>query len=283
MPVPCIIVPAHNEASTIAETLAALAPIGQSADAGQLIVACNGCTDATAAVAQAAAPAARVLTIAERGKIGAINCALAEAKSGSVIVLDADILFSARCVEALAAALDEDGVTAASPQPQFDPAHAPWVVRAFYRAFARHPYLQQGVGGSGIYGLSTAGRRALGDLPAVVADDQYVRCFFPLASQRRVSMTGDQSPVHAVVRAPGSLRALLNAERRTRFGVDEVHKHLPDCEAAPSRGAMLRWMLGIALRQPIDSAVFLAVKIWAGATAGRFRPGIHKDWIPLRD
>jgi hypothetical protein len=46
---------------------------------------------------------------------------------------------------------------------------------------------------------------------------------------------------------------------------------------------MLRWMLGIALRQPIDSAVFLAVKIWAGATAGRFRPGIHKDWIPLRD
>jgi glycosyltransferase involved in cell wall biosynthesis len=279
MPVPCIIVPAHNEATTIAETLSALAPIGQSATAGQLIVACNGCTDGTEDIAQAAAPAARVLTIAERGKIGAINRALAEAGPGSVIVLDADIVVSPQCIAALASVLDQPGVMTASPQAQFDLGDAPWVVRAFYRAFARHPYLQQGVGGSGVYGLSAAGRAALGALPAVVADDQYVHCFFPLSAQRRVSLPG----VHAVVRPPGSLHALLDTERRSRFGVDEVHQRLPGGEMSLSRAQTLRWLLGVALRQPIDSAVFLVIKAWATATAGRFRPGSRKGWTTLRN
>jgi len=282
MTLSCIIVPAHDEASTIAETLMALAPIGQVATAVQLIVACNACTDATAQVAQAAAPAARVLTIADRGKVGAINRALAEAPPGSVIVLDADIVISPHCIAALADVLDEPGVMAASPHARFDFGRSPWAVRAFYRAFSRHPYLRQGVGGSGIYGLSEAGRAALGMLPAVVADDQYVRCFFPLAAQRRLGQNGDDTPIHALVRPPHSLTALLDSERRSRFGVDEVHRRLADRKPAMSRVQTLQWLLGVALRQPVDSAVFLAIKAWASATAGRFRPGSRKDWNTLR-
>lgn len=266
----------------IVQTLAALAPIGQNPAAGQLIVACNGCSDDTAELVRAAAPAARILIIAENGKIGAINHALAEAVPGKVIVLDADIVVSPQAIAALAAVLDQPGVMAASLQAQFDLTRSPWAVRAFYRAFAHHPYLEHGVGGAGIYGLSAAGRAALGALPAVVADDQYVRCFFALAAQRRVATANDGTPVHAVVCPPHSLRALLQSERRSRYGVNEVHRHLTAGEPAMSRAQTLHWLLGVAQRQPVDGLVFLVIKAWASATAGRFRTGRRKGWTPLR-
>jgi cellulose synthase/poly-beta-1,6-N-acetylglucosamine synthase-like glycosyltransferase len=277
-----IIIPAHNEASMIAATLAALAPIGQTASAGHVIVACNGCTDGTEAIAQAAAPAAHVLAIAERGKAGAINRALAHAADGAVIVLDGDIRVTAQAIAALAAALAEPGVMAASLHPQFVLDRATWPVRAFYQAFAGHPYLDQGVGGSGIYGLSAAGRAALGPFPAVVADDQYVRSFFPLSAQRRVGQADTGGPLQTLVLPPPSLGALLATERRTRVGVAEVRRLLPHRERELSRATALRWLLGVALRQPVAGAMFLVIKAWAGATAGRFRPGAGKDWTTLR-
>lgn len=283
MAAPCIIIPAHNEAIAIGWTLAALAPIGQVAGTAHVIIACNGCTDGTEAIAQAAAPAAQVLKLAERGKVHAINRALAEAPPGAVIVLDGDIAVSAAAIGALAMALAEPGVMAASLYPRFALDQADWVVRAFYGAYAAHPYLNRGVGGSGIYGLSANGRAALGPLPAVVADDQYVRCFFALSAQRRVGHTPENPAVHAVVRPPRSLGALLETERRTRFGVGEVQRILPHREREISRMATLRWLFGVALRQPVAGAIYLLVKIWANATAGNFRPDTRKGWAPLRE
>ena len=280
---PTIIIPVHNEARVIAATLAALAPIGQSAAAGEVIIACNGCTDGTEAIAQAAAPAARVLSLPERGKAQAINNALAQAAPGAVIVLDGDILVSPQAIDMLAQALAEPGVMAASLHPQFVLDKASWPVRAYYRAFVGHPYLDQGVGGSGIYGLSAAGRVALGALPAVVADDQYVRCFFPLSAQRRVRHNPADTMLRAMVRPPHSLAALLATERRTRFGVAEVWRLLPGREREISRMTTLRWLLGVALRNPLAGATFVVIKAWANATAGQFRPGRNKGWATLRD
>ena len=197
-------------------------------------------------------------------------------------MLDADVVVTPRSIAALATALDQSGVMAASLHVHFELGRSPWPVRAYYRAFARHPYLEAGVGGSGIYGLSATGRAALGPLPTVVADDQYVRCFFPLAAQRRVGGSDDQAPVHTVVHPPHSVRALLQSERRSRFGVDEVHRHLTEAEPALSRPQTLRWLLKLALRQQIDSAVFLVIKAWATATAGQFRTGSRKGWATMR-
>jgi glycosyltransferase involved in cell wall biosynthesis len=282
IPIPCIIVPAHNEAGTIAEALAALAPIGQDAAAGQLIVVCNGCSDDTAAIARAAAPAAVVLTLAERGKIGAINQGLALAAPGSVIVMDADVVLSPHCLDALGAALAQADVLAASPMPNFDLSRAPWPVRAYYRAFASHPYLQHGVGGSGVFGLSAQGRAALGTLPPMIADDHYVRSRFALSAQRRVTCTRDGTPVWAKVRPPYSLRALIHTERRSQFGVRDVHERLLGDGPTAGRSTTLRWMIATALRHPIDCAVFLAIKLWSQATAGRYRPGGMHGWTTLR-
>lgn len=278
--VPTLIMPAHDEAATIAATLAALAPVGCDPAAMPLIVVCNGCTDATATIAAAAAPHARVISTPERGKAGAINHALAEAAPGPVIVIDADVRPDPGCLEAIAAALDEPGVMAASAAARFELDHAPWPVRAYYRAFASHPYLRGGVGGSGIYGLSAAGRAAIAPLPAVVGDDQYVRVFFPEAAQRRITRCRSGQAVATSVHPPHSVHAMIATERRSRRGDQEVHALLPGARASTSLRATLGWLLRTALARPIDCAVLVAIKLWARATWGRHRS--DAGWDTLR-
>lgn len=279
-PALCVIVPAHNEAGAIARTLAALAPVGQIAAAGRLIVVCNACTDNTAEVAMRAAPAARVITISERGKAVAINRALDEAGPGMVLVVDSDVVFSAGCLDALVTTLALPGVMAASPVGQFDLADCPWIVRAYYRVFARQPYLHEGVGGSGVYGLSVAGRKALGKLPLLIADDHFVRSFFPLAEQRRIDCTASGKPVHVVVHPPHSLGALLDTEHRSRTGDQEVRRLLPD--APPAHARTVRWLIGPALRHPLEFIAFLAIKLLVRARLAGRKPVADRGWTPIR-
>ena len=234
----CVIVPAHNEAGLIARTLAALAPLGQDRAAGQLMVVCNACTDNTAEVAARAAPAARVMTIADRGKANAINRALAEADPGIVIVVDSDVILSPDCLAALVETLSQPDVMVASPAGKFDLTGCPWIVRAYYRVFVRQPYLHRGVGGSGVYGLSIAGRQRLGTLPLLIGDDHFVRCFFPETTQRRVDRTASGIPVHVDICAPHSLRALLHTERRSRLGDQEVPRLHRVQYARPGRNGL---------------------------------------------
>jgi glycosyltransferase involved in cell wall biosynthesis len=76
-----VIIPAHNEAALIGQCLtAALASTGPAVV--QLIVAANGCTDQTAAIAQGFVPQAtargwalQVLDLPKGGKPGALNAA----------------------------------------------------------------------------------------------------------------------------------------------------------------------------------------------------------------
>jgi len=277
---PCIIIPAHNEAATIAATLRQLDPIGRDPAAGQLIVACNGCSDATARIARATAPAATVLDLPARGKSAAINHALERAAPGAVIVVDADVPVSPGCIAALAQAVGEDGVLAASPAVQFDLEHSSWPVRAYMRVFAQHPYLHSGVGGAGVFALSAAGRAALGALPLRAADDHYVRSLFALAAQRRVDRDCAGEPLAVRVRPPYSLRALVQTERRMLVGVRDAHRRLPAHAAGHQRANSLRWLWRCAWRQPLDCAVFALVKLWVRLTVNR-----HPDddgWTTLR-
>jgi glycosyltransferase involved in cell wall biosynthesis len=275
MPAPCIIIPAHNEADTIAATLRQLDPIGRDPAAGQLIIACNGCTDDTAAIARSAAPAATVLTLDRRGKCAAINQALEQAAPGTVIVVDADVLVSTACLAALTAAVASGGVMAASPGVQFDLGQTSWPVRAYVRVFARHPYLHSGVGGAGVIALSAAGRAALGTLPDQAADDHYVRSIFPPAAQRRVDRDHAGQAVFARVRPPYSLGALVQTERRMVIGVRDVHRLLP-----AARAPQLRWLVAQILRHPIDGTIYAAVKLWARLTVNRHRA--DAGWETLR-
>lgn len=101
-----VLMPAHNEAEVIADTLAALTP--QLAPQDRLIVVADNCTDETAELARSAG--ATVLERnddARRGKGYALDCGLrfmAASPPAAVVIVDADCQFRAGSVRDLAAA-----------------------------------------------------------------------------------------------------------------------------------------------------------------------------------
>lgn len=63
-----VIIPAHNEEAVIARCLAAILRDAPAGHRMQIIVAANGCCDATAAQARKAAPEALVLDLPQGSK-----------------------------------------------------------------------------------------------------------------------------------------------------------------------------------------------------------------------
>lgn len=208
-----VIVPAYNEEKVIARTLDHLLDGWGGEAPPRIIVVCNGCRDRTADVARGFSQV-EVVEMAIGSKTAAINAGLAQTGDFPVLVVDADIRIGARALDALAGVLRQDGVMAASPSARLDTDRSSAPVRAYYRVWSTLGYLDSGVGGSGVYGLSQAGARALGALPPVIGDDTYVRWFFPLEQQRRVP--ADQS--EATIEAPHRLSSLLACEVRWQAG-----------------------------------------------------------------
>lgn len=273
-----VIVPARNEAAAIACLLRAIGA-DRPTPHRQVLVVCNACTDDTAKKAQAVAPTAEVLDLAEPGKGRAINAGLAAARHGIVMVLDADVTISGAALDALAAALAGEGVWAASPAVAFDLAGCDAWVRRYFRVFARHPYLQSGVGGAGVYGLSAAGRTALGPLPPVASDDGLVRSWIPPERQRRIVRDAAGRLVVSRVRPPRSLRQLLRAEARWRRGDRELAAlglTPPPCSLA-LRGLLRRREIALA-----DAAVYVLVKLAGRLLAAWTGKGGKGSWLPAR-
>ena len=108
-----IIVPCHNYASYVAETLHSLA--AQTRRPDELVVVDDGSIDDSAAVAASVLaglgdrlPGARVVSQPNRGLVGAVARGLAETDAEIFAVVSADDRARPRYVEALAAALDAD-------------------------------------------------------------------------------------------------------------------------------------------------------------------------------
>lgn len=272
-----VILPAHDEEATIGRALAAM---GAERDLPhrQVIVACNACTDRTAEVARAAAPWADVFEMPEGGKWRALNAALERARHDIVFIVDADVEVSEAALAAMADVLAGGAVWAVSPAVEFDMAGTDAWVRAYYRVFARHPYMHSGVGGCGVYGLSAEGRRQLGRFPPVTSDDGYARVRLDPSRQLRLKQAPDGSPVVSRVRPPRRLGELLKAEARWRNGDRELRG---EAGAQPSRKRILPGMLRRGLVHPLDFAAYGLIKIM-GRLLARLRPNNidaawHKD------
>jgi cellulose synthase/poly-beta-1,6-N-acetylglucosamine synthase-like glycosyltransferase len=97
---PAIIIPAHNEAAVIEQTLRGLLA-GFARNEITVIVAANGCSDDTVARARAVADWITVLDIPEAGKTGAIRAAEAQLGPGPRLYLDADVAMSAVSAKAV--------------------------------------------------------------------------------------------------------------------------------------------------------------------------------------
>ncbi|WP_084540945.1 WecB/TagA/CpsF family glycosyltransferase [Nocardioides alkalitolerans] len=249
-----VVLPAHNEEHVIGR---ALAPLTALASGGRLevVVAANGCTDATVARARAV-PGTVVLDLEQPSKVGALNAADAVARQWPRLYLDADIEITPRAVADVLAVLSAGGVAAARPPFRYDTTGASWVVRAFYRARGRLPETGSHLWGAGVYGVSRAGHDAFATFPALVADDLFVDQMFSPAQKTVV----DTDPV--VVRTPRDLASLLTVLRRTTTGNRELAGHgVQPAHAESTLGRTLRQLVTSATSPDrlVDAAVYAAL------------------------
>lgn len=203
-----IVIPAHNESAVIGRLLEALCSSSGLRDV-EIVVACNGCTDETLAVAERFATKRPiiVLDLPQPSKQAALNAADCVATAFPRIYLDADSRVAAASLEAVVAALDR-GVLAARPPLVYDLEGCSRAVRGFYRARSRTPRLMSALWGAGCYAVSEAGRGRWSEFPLEAADDLYVSNLFRPSEVAVV----DAEPV--VVAAPRTWGALVRTLHR---------------------------------------------------------------------
>ncbi len=215
-----VIIPAHNESAVIRRTLMTMTA---GAEPGELdvVVVCNGCSDDTATVAREFGSPVRVIETSIAGKPHALNLGDEAACGFPRVYADADVLVTPSVLRSLARRLEPGDVLAVAPTPSMDLAGCSWLVRAFYGIRSLLPSAREGIGGSGVYALSEAGRRRFESFPQVIADDGYVRIQFP--SGERLTVKG----VHSTVFPPRTIKALLATKTRAHQGSFELMEMFP--------------------------------------------------------
>ena len=250
-----VIIPAFNEEAVIERTLDVLLGDAESVEF-EVIVVCNGCNDDTAASVRSKFPRVTVVEIEEASKTAAINTGISTASAGPVLLLDADIELDTRSARAMIAAVIRPGIDAAIGHMSVDTEGADWIVRAFYRVWMEHPYLRNGKFAAAI-ALSPTGRIRIGTLPAVTADDTYLRRIIPtdrVAVERSVSFR---------VRAPRTIRSLLQVRSRSYRGNRQLSNYAQTNEQPrEARGLLFNLSLKpvLWLYVPIYLAVTLSAR-----------------------
>jgi hypothetical protein len=272
-PIGTVIVPAHNEEAVIARSLAQLARLAESGEV-VVVVACNGCTDGTVAVASAF-PGVIVLDIPTASKVAGMRGGDEVAVPGRPrIYLDADVVMTADAVRAVLGALSGDAPRAARPPVRFDASGASWAVRRWYVVRQALPSIQRVLWGSGTYGLSASGRERFGEWPDIVSDDLFIDDLF--ADDERMIVATD--PV--AVTTPRRGRDLVRILRRTYRTQREVLDAEGAVVSSGQRG-QLADLAAIVRDNPlrlVDCAVYAGLILSARLEARiRRRPAWERD------
>jgi glycosyltransferase involved in cell wall biosynthesis len=268
--VPSIVIPAHDEQSSIGRLLTALEPLKGEVE---VVVAANGCHDRTVSVARAAAPWATVLDLPAPGKPAALDAGDAAVTSFPRLYLDADVTIDADSVRALFAAV-RAGLPAAAATPRYEKSGSSWVVRSHHRIWERLPANTRGIAGTNAMAVSAAGRARFEHWPALIGDDYFLDGLF--ADDEKARVPG------AVVVRPASRRFWDTISRKAR-----VHQGNLDVRAAGLRpghsggGAdglksVLRAEPALAAHLPAHLAVTVGARLLAG---WRQRRGTAQTWF----
>lgn len=220
-----VVIPAHNEERSIARLLGGLKIDGDL----EVIVACNGCSDATAQIAGTFD--VTVLDLPQPGKVAALRAADECATVFPRVYVDADVELGRSGLDALIAAIRAGGVLAAGPRRVVPRDGVPWPVAAYYDVWELLPAVQAGLFGRGVIAVSEAGFWRLAELPEAMADDLAFSEAFRAAE--RVIEPQAQVIVHPprtwgdLIRrrtriSTGNAQADTSGLRTTRTGVREV-------------------------------------------------------------
>lgn len=229
------IVPAHNESSVIRRCLDSL--ISQEG-LDTIIVACNGCSDDTVDIVRREYPTVVCLDIAKPSKVNALNEAEKHITSWPVFYIDADIAISDGAVKQICEGMKEQNLLLAAPEPQIDTSQSPWLVRRFYDAWLRLPYIREGVIATCTFVISEEGRKRFDEFPDVIADDGYVRSHF------YDHELGNVPGATVYVAAPRTVQSLIKIKTRARLGNIELKaRKLGYDKPAPDYGSILPSLL----------------------------------------
>ena len=208
-----VIVPAHNEEAVIENCLNSI--INQ-AEVDHIIVACNGCTDNTAALVREKFPTAHCLDIETPSKVNALNEAETYARKIGVtfpiFYLDADTQISKDCVPTVNRFLESSDILLSAPTPIIDTSHSSWLVKAYYRVWTDLPYIKEGVIATCSYIITEEGRKRFDVFPEVINDDGFMRCNF---WNKEIS---NVPGAEIYIRAPRDIYSLIKIKTRARLG-----------------------------------------------------------------
>lgn len=255
-----IIIPANNEEALIEACLGALLASDPVTGLVEVIVAANGCQDATVGRSLAMRDAfvakgwgLRVLDLPNGGKLGALNAADAQASGDMRAYLDADVTVSPGLMGGIIRALRDPEPTYASGRVTIT--GRSWFSRAYARTWARVPFMTTGVPGCGLFAVNAAGRQKWHVWPDIISDDTFVRLNFEPARRKLVDASYNW-PI-----AEG-FAALVRVRRRQDYGVVEVTDAFPQIaknDGTPGLG--VAGYLRLMLRDPIGFAAYVGVAL----------------------
>ncbi len=261
-----VIIPANNEAALIGRCLTGvLASTG--AEPVQVIVAANGCTDQTAAIAQGFVMQAKargwqmqVLDLPDGGKPGALNAADAVATYPARAYLDADVTVSPELLAQAIKALTNETATYVSGQIRITGQSR--VSRAYAAIWAQVPFMRQGVPGCGFFAVNGTGRSRWGAFPPIISDDTFVRLQFQPSERVLVAASYDW-PI-----AEGFAN-LVRVRRRQDAGVAQVAALYPKILANDGTPALGKnGLLELALSNPAAFLIYAGVALRVRLTPG---------------
>lgn len=273
-PTATIVIPAHNERSTIPHLLRALKPMTGSDDGIETIVVCNGCTDDTAAVARAADGTAIVVEIAQASKRAALDEGDRIATGSVRIYVDSDVVITREAIRRLIFAVSGEEPRAAGPTRHLDLVRASWIVRSYYRVWMDLPQVRDGLFGRGVVAMSSSGHHLVQSLPHIMSDDLAISEVFSPA-QRAVL-----PDAIVAIKGPRTVRDLLRRRIRVATGNAQADaQHLRSSAARTSLGD-LRSLAMARPRRIIDIVVFFGVTVVARLGARqRISSGDFTTWL----
>lgn len=267
-----VVIPAHDEAFSIARTLRALRTGTGDGDL-DVVVVCNGCTDETAALAREADPHARVIEIEQPSKGEAVRVGNAATSVFPRVHLDADIELSGTAILDLIQPIARGEVLATAPLRSLPRAGCSRWVRWYYDVWEQLPQVETGLFGRGVVVLSEEGQARVAHVSGLMNDDLGLSEAFA-AGERRVVTSAV-----AVVRPPRTVRDLVR--RRIRVATGNAQATALGVRRPASR-TRVRTLLGLALARPevaVRLPVFLGIHLVASSGARRaVRAGDFWSW-----
>jgi glycosyltransferase involved in cell wall biosynthesis len=268
-----IVIPAHNEEAAIRRLLTALL---ESASSGEfeIVVVCNGCTDATATAAARFGSDVLVIETPRPSKRDALKRGDREAHSFPRVYVDADVELGSVDVRLLIRALERPDVLACAPSRVLPRTGVSKLVGAYYDVWERLPQVRSGLFGRGVVAVSSAGFDRIRDLPAVMSDDLALsEAFAP--SERLVVEDAD-----VIIQLPRTARGLIRRRIRVNTGTAQID----GMTGRPQQDkTSIRMLLRIARDEPAIAPrlpVFIGVAVLAKLGAGRkTRRGDFDTWL----